>query len=89
MTEQDKVAVAKLNADLMSRCVCRCDDDGNIVSFCGEHKSLMMDEYERGKRHGAADRKMIERQNQALSREIQQLKTELAKLKLEMHKNQK
>jgi hypothetical protein len=46
-------------------------------------------EYERGKLHGACDRRMIERQNQALGREIQQLKTELAKLKVEMHKNQR
>jgi hypothetical protein len=85
MTEAERAEVAKLNATLMRRCVCDCDDDGNVVTFCAEHKRLMEDEYERGKQHGADDRKMIERQNQAQGREISRLKGEIAQLKRDVH----
>lgn len=44
------------------------------------------DEYERGKRHGADDRRMIERRNQEQGREILALKAELAQLKMKLHK---
>ncbi len=42
-------------------------------------------EYERGKQHGADDRKMIERQNQAQEREIYRLKGEIAKLMRDLY----
>ena len=87
MTETEKAAVAKLNATLMRRCVCDCDDDGNVVTFCAEHKRLMEDEYERGKQHGLDDRRMIERRNQEQGREIAALKGEIAKLKMRLHRN--
>ena len=45
-------------------------------------------EYERGKRHGSDDRKMIERQNQAQGREIAQLKGEISRLKFQLHQKQ-
>ncbi len=78
MTEAERAEVAKLNVTLMRRCVCDCDDDGNVVTFCAEHKRLMEDEYERGKQHGLDDRRMIERRNQEQGREINALKSTLA-----------
>lgn len=41
-------------------------------------------EYERGKRHGADDRKMIELQNQKQGREIDRLNSDIAKLRKEL-----
>lgn len=40
-------------------------------------------EYERGKRHGDDDRKLIEQQNRVQAREIDRLKGELGRLKKE------
>jgi hypothetical protein len=42
-------------------------------------------EYERGKQHGADDRKMIEQQNRTQAREIDRLKGEIAKLKRDIY----
>jgi hypothetical protein len=42
-------------------------------------------EYERGKQHGADDRRMIERRNQEQGREVSALKSEIAQLKLRLY----
>lgn len=47
----------------------------------------LMLEYERGKQHGADDRKLMEQQNRAQSREIDRLRGELARLKKDAWNN--
>ena len=54
-----------------------------VVKYVSDH---LRSEYERGKKHGADDRKMIERQNQLQGREINRLKGEIGQLKLELFK---
>lgn len=47
--------------------------------------AALRSEYERGKQHGADDRKMIEQQNRMQDREIYRLKGEIAKLKRDIY----
>lgn len=46
----------------------------------------LADEYERGKRHGADDRRMIERRTQEVARENAALRSEVGRLKMACHR---
>ncbi len=56
---------------------------GNPLEMC--LCDALAAEYERGKRHGLDDRKMIERHNQEQGREITALKIEVSQLKMQLY----
>ena len=41
---------AKLSEYVRTHCVCKVDDDGNIASMCAEHKYLIHEAYQQGRR---------------------------------------
>jgi hypothetical protein len=78
---QGKDAAREVVADWMGANGFATGHGDTLADLLSELKLQISEEYERGKRHGADDRKMIEQRNKAQGREIDLLKGEIAKLK--------
>ncbi len=77
------VADIRRPSERLTEAMAPCNNCGNPLEMC--LCDALAAEYERGKKHGLDDRKMIERHNQEQGREITALKIEVSQLKMQLY----